>query len=174
MSRADLEGRFVKRFSARRFVALINSSQDIQIVIENTLSKELAALRESLAPNVKFAVHVDNEAAELAVITATEGKGLHRALYQQSRFFRQIHTIYLDRTGTIKLGAQIDAAGTAAEIEIAELDPFNQYVLLHFLPFVKQCIENTVRQEEEDQSRKALVEVVTDKLSKLAAEPTQS
>lgn len=165
MSRADLEGRFVKRFSPRQFALLLNSSEGVADAVRSELTDAVQNLLDNVDPNIRFTVNLDNQDAELAVITAPRGKALHRALYQQSKFFKHITVAYLSRKRGLVLHEQLDVVGAAEERTIDDLDPFNQYVLLHFLPYIQKCAQDEVNQDADSKSRESLNEVVIDKIS---------
>lgn len=164
--RAELEGRYVKRFGVRRFVAVLNMSESLPGMVAAALKDRIQALLAATPPDHVYSIHIDNEDAELSVITASGGKGLHRGLYQQSKFFKWIPTVSVSRTGGLVLHEMLDATGATQPRAPADLDPFNQYVLLHFIPYL-YAVVTSGESEEDAASREAAQEVITDKLSLL-------
>jgi len=174
-TRADLEARFIKRFSSRRFVTLLNSLEGVAENIERELRGAIRDLTESITPNVKFYVPLDCEEAELAAVAAPGGKDLHRSLYQQSMFFKDIVGVSVSSKTGLLLHKEVGVVKTAGVLHPKELDTFHQYVLLHFFDYIIQRIADEVEQEKELNAQEALKEVVIDKISLLRTtdEPTE-
>lgn len=164
MSRADLEGRFVKRFSPRYFMMTLNYAEGLADAVYKELQDAVRDLIEEVAPSTSFGVNLDNEDAELAVTTAPGGRALHRSLYQLSKFFKWIPAVSVSKSKGLTLFEMLDATGATQPRTIEDLDPFNQYVLLHFLPYIRKAVSAGLS-EEEEQGLEALNDVVIDKIS---------
>jgi hypothetical protein len=166
MSRAELEGRFVKRFGVQRFVGSINASEPLQKEMLSALHAAEDAVLNAADDGIHYTIELGTQKAELAVITAPDGKGLNRGLYQRSKFFKWISSAHVSKSKGLVLYETIDATGAVRPITYAELDTFNQYVLLHFMPYIFKVMTEDVT-EEDLQSREACAEVVADKLNVL-------
>lgn len=166
-TRADLEARFIKRFSSRRFAALLNSAEGMAPNITTELKDKIQELTATLDPGTRYLIPVACEEAELSVVTATHGKALHRALYQQSLFFRDIVIVGVSKSSGITLHTETNVVGTVGTRKIDDLDAFNQYVLLHFFDYFKKYLNNEEAQEKDSGAREALKDVVIDKISVL-------
>ena len=162
--RADLEARFVKRFSPRRFAALLNSSLGLAKAVREELADAVRELVADIPRDTVFLVPMDIEEAEMSVITAPGGKALHRALYQQSRFFKDVTLLTVSSQDGILVHEEVGATRRAEATKADGLDAFNQYVLLHFFPYIRKRINDEAAQERDLKSRESLREVLIDKI----------
>ncbi len=141
----------------------LNYSEGLAEAVYKELKSAVVDLIDEVGLGTTHAVGIDNEDAELAVVAAPGGKALHRSLYQLSKFFKWIPSVHVSPKG-LTLFEMLDATGATQPRTIEDLDPFNQYVLLHFFPYLKKVVGDGVS-EEEAETREALNDVIIDKLS---------
>lgn len=171
----DLEARFVKKFSPTILATMLNVSAQFAKLVEQELSDaifDITQEADSLDRSKMTAiVSLDSDELDAMLYGGKPDRRLHRALYRQSRFFSEVKCISITYG---KKGAQIrlhleDASSlrTAHTLDPKELDTFNQYVLLHLLPFFRAQWKQQVADDNYQRIHAILEEVVMDKIGGL-------
>jgi hypothetical protein len=172
---ADLEGRFLKTYSPAQFATLLNTDKQAGTQVQNVLDQHIQDfLQEVLDAEGKTAdsvvVRLDERDAEAFLIAAPGGKGLHRSLYRQSRFFNEVTAVIITRfRGQVHILLQREApvVRTTSTKKVASLDPFKKYVFIHVLRFVRKRWEELAKGDQEVERVAEFQEVVSAKLDAL-------
>jgi hypothetical protein len=174
-SSVDLEARFIKSYSSSTFVAIVNASSHFRNLIAKELKEQLQdVLQEAQslgAVKASAVIELDSDEFSVALFGGPPDQSLHRSLYRQSKFFSEIKrvVISLNKDGKASVSLHVESAPlqTAQSIEPHTLDPFNQYVFLHALSYVKRQWRAQQKNENYQRVHKVLEEVVMDKIGAL-------
>jgi len=171
----DLEARFVKKFSPTILVSMLNTSAQLSKLVQQELADALFDIVQEAnsLERSKMSAVVSLESDELDVMLygGEPDRRLHRSLYRQSRFFNEVKCISISYG---KDGARVELhleeappLRTAVTVDPKTLDTFNQYVLLHLLPFFKKQWRQQVADDNYQRIHAILEEVVMDKIGGL-------
>lgn len=183
--RENLEGRFIKRHLAGRFIGFLNTSEGLASMISTALSDSLMdivrfahelSITEKWKNPAQFLVELSSDEAEDAVLAGLNQDSIARALYNRSRFLDDIKgavvSVFVNTDGTetgttLRLYLEEGVVGQAATIAPDMLDTFNQYILLHFMPYIRSQLEAIIKDDHYRKVHLELHEVVEDKVAAL-------
>lgn len=180
-SSVDLEERFIKKFSPTIMVSMLNSSSHFRNIISKELDDQLSELAhdaKKMGPKSSVIVSFNTDEVNETIFAGPPDRRLHRTLYRQSRFFNAIKTMSLTFAPkgppTIMLHEEEQPLRTAIATLPSELDTFNQYVLLHLLPYFKKQWKIHLEDDSYKRTHKILEEVVMDKIGGLREQEQES
>ena len=174
----DLEQRAVKKWGTNTFVGMINRVPTISNRIHSALTTKLKEIENELdeiGESGADMFHINTEAAEAALLTGPKEKVLTKVLYRMSAFFSSMKMVSICHTQrgkkkipSVRLHQEVgEGLRLAKSIDPLDLDPFNQYVFLHLLPFVQKEWRSRREQGDWKKYRKAVEEVVQVKVELL-------
>ncbi len=179
--RDSLEGRFIQRHLAGKFIGFINGSEGLGEMINRALSDSLMdivrdaqelAIKEGWEHSAQFMVELGTDEAEDAILAALDKDSLSRALYNRSRFLDDVKGVVISvhrkkgETGAaLRLYLENGVVGQAETLAPGKLDTFNQYVLLHFVPHIHAQLEAIIKDDHYRKVHLELHEVVEDKVA---------
>jgi len=173
-NKVDLEERFIKKYSATTFVTALNTSSHFKNLIAKELEEQLWEIvqeAEQLGNAADVIIDLDSDTFDATLLGGPSDSALHRSLYRQSMFFKELKkiAITLDREGKacVYLQSETPTLRMATTVAPLELDTFNQYVMLHIVPYFKQQWKEYREAKKYQQLHKILEEVVMDKIGGL-------
>lgn len=180
---ADIEQRTIKKWGTNTFVSMVNTVPSISNKINKSLAGRLKEIEDELneiGENGADLFPINTEDAETAVLTGPQNKVLTKVLYRMSSFFSSMKMVSICH---VKIGNKVkpavrlhqevgDGLRMAQSIDPIDLDPFNQYVFLHMLPFVQAEWRRRRERGDWKKYRKAVEEVVQAKIEAINA-PTE-
>jgi hypothetical protein len=176
----DIERRIIKKWGTNTFVGMINTVPAISNRVHTALVEGLKAIEEELQEAGEGASDlfpIDTVEAEEAVLLGPQSRVLTKVLYRMSLFFSSMKMVSISHVKVGKkskpavrlhqeVGEGLRAAKTTNPLD---LDPFNQYVFLHMLSFVRDTWRKRRDRDDWKNYRKTVEEAVRVKIEALTA-----
>lgn len=179
---ADLEKRFLKKWGNTMFAGMVNTVPTVVGLVTKELTTQLKVLEKELKEAGEDAAdifEIDTNDAEEAILIGPQDKVLTRVLYRMSVFFFSMKVVSISyvKKGNklvpaVRLHAEKGSLRTVESVDPLDLDPFNQYVFLHLLPFVKEQWHARRQDNKWRKFQKAVEDVVQHKIEALRTEET--
>ncbi len=169
---ASSERTFAKKYGVRKFISYLNHSEELQGLIRGELQTKLSEMGKRLSELVEgeeriLQVPLDERWTDDP--TATGAAWLQPGFFRSSRFFADFSEAIICVSNKVKfsLHSQKEPLRTSFICLPSELDTFNQYVLLHILPYIERQATQDFASGSSAQRSDAAKTVVRDKLEAL-------